>query len=125
LNDGKWNFGKEEYFFPINGCFKVIARDFDKDGDQDLATISFFADLKNKPEEGFVYFKNNGNLNFEPQTFPQVMSGHWLTMDADDLDGDGDVDIVLGNMSVGPLNIQVENKWASGPSFILLENKFR
>jgi hypothetical protein len=45
-------------------------------------------------------------------------------MDADDLDGDGDVDIVLGNMSVGPLNIQVENKWASGPSFILLENKF-
>ena len=125
LNDGKWNFGKEEYFFPINGCFKVIARDFDKDGDQDLATISFFADLKNKPEEGFVYFKNNGNLNFEAQTFPQVMSGHWLTMDADDLDGDGDVDIVLGNMSVGPLNIQVENKWASGPSFILLENKFR
>jgi hypothetical protein len=124
LNDGNWNF-KEEYFFPINGCFKVIARDFDEDGDIDLATISFFSDLKNRPQEGFVYFKNDGNMDFETQTFPQVMEGHWLTMDAQDIDGDEDIDIVLGNMSIGPSNIKVKNNWTSGPAFILLENKVR
>jgi hypothetical protein len=125
LNDGKWNFHKEKYFFPINGCFKVLARDFDQDGDVDLATVSFFPDLKNKPEEGFVYLRNEGNLKFLPQTFNQVINGHWLTMDAGDLDGDGDVDLVLGNMSIGPLNIPIENKWKEGPSFILLENSLK
>jgi hypothetical protein len=63
LNDGKNNF-TQSFFYPLNGCYKAIAKDFDNDGDLDLATISFFADYKNHPEEGFVYLKNNGNLNF-------------------------------------------------------------
>ena len=96
-----------------------------RDGDVDLATIAFFADIKNKPEEGFVYLENKGDLEFEPHTFPHVMDGHWLTMDAEDLDADGDIDIVLGNMSVGPTNINVKNNWKTGPPFVLLENKLR
>ncbi len=122
LNDGKGNFEKESFFFPINGCFKVVARDFDQDGDVDLAAISFFADLKNRPEEGFVYLENKGKLNFEASTFSQVLQGHWLTLDTDDLDGEGDLDIVLGNMSVGPLNISIKNNWPQGSAFVLLEN---
>lgn len=60
LNKGANQFS-QQYFFPINGCYKALARDYDGDGDLDLATISFFADYTHQPEEGFVYLENKGN----------------------------------------------------------------
>jgi hypothetical protein len=39
-NTGDFNF-KQTWFYPINGCTKAIATDFDKDGDIDIATIAF------------------------------------------------------------------------------------
>jgi hypothetical protein len=101
LNDGKNNF-IQKYFFPINGCYKAMARDFDGDGDLDIAAISFFADYARQPEEGFVYLENKGNFEFQPYTLPEGKLGRWLTMDAADLDGDGKTDIILGNFSIAP-----------------------
>jgi hypothetical protein len=109
-------------FFPINGCFKALARDFDKDGDLDIGTISFFADYTHQPEEGFVYLENKGNLKFTPYTFPESKSGRWLTMDAGDLDGDGWLDLVLGNFAAGPSFLPPPVDWKSGPSILLLRN---
>ena len=43
-------------------------------------------------------------------------------MDAGDLDGDGRVDIVLGNFSVAPLMIKPQVDWSNGPVFLLLKN---
>ncbi len=40
-----------------------MARDFDGDGDLDLAVIAFFADYPKQPEEGFVYLENTGNFD--------------------------------------------------------------
>jgi hypothetical protein len=40
-----------------------MARDYDGDGDLDIAAISFFADYASPQEEGFVYLKNEGNFN--------------------------------------------------------------
>ncbi len=124
LNDGKWNF-KQTFFFAINGCFKALARDFDLDGDMDIATISFFPDFIKRPEESFVYLQNEGDFHFRPATFPQHALGRWLTLDAGDIDGDGDIDLVLGNMSIGPTNIPTQIDWKSGPAFVLLKNKTR
>jgi VCBS repeat protein len=121
LNDGKNNF-RQKYFFPINGCFKAIARDFDGDGDLDIVAISFFADYAHQPEEGFVYLENKGNFEFDPHTLPEGKSGRWLTMDAADLDGDGKVDIVLGNFSVAPSFIKPTVDWKKGPPFLVLRN---
>jgi hypothetical protein len=121
LNDGKNNF-QEKFFFPINGCYKAIARDFDADGDLDIATISFFADYARQPEEGFVYMENKGNFHFRPYTFPENKQGRWLTMDAGDFNGDGWIDLVLGNFSIGPKMMQSETDWKKGPSFILLQH---
>jgi hypothetical protein len=101
LNDGQNKFF-EKWFFPLNGAYKAIARDFDGDGDLDIAAISFFPDYQKSPEESFVYLENKGDWKFEAYTFPQCTAGRWITMDAGDLDGDGDTDIVLGSLVRGP-----------------------
>jgi hypothetical protein len=124
LND-KTNHFKQKFFFPINGCYKAIARDFDGDGDLDIATISFFADYVKQPEEGFVYLKNTGNFNFLPYTTAQATRGRWLTMDAGDIDGDGKTDLVLGNFSIGPVIKNSKVDWKQGPQFILLKNMIK
>jgi FG-GAP-like repeat len=121
LNDGKNNF-TQKYFFPINGCYKAMARDFDGDGDLDLAVISFFADYARQPEEGFVYLENKGDYNFKPYTLPEGKLGRWLTMDAADLDGDGKTDIILGNFSIAPSFIKSKQIWTQGPPFLFLKN---
>jgi FG-GAP-like repeat len=121
LNDGHNHF-TQKYFFPINGCYKAMARDFDGDGDLDIATISFFADYARQPEEGFVYLENKGNFEFQPYTLPEGKLGRWLTMDAADLDGDGKIDILLGNFSIGPSFIKSSLSWKQGPPFLFLKN---
>ncbi|NIJ51909.1 FG-GAP repeat domain-containing protein [Dyadobacter arcticus] len=124
-NLGDFNF-KQSYFFPINGCTKATASDFDLDGDMDIATIAFFADLKNKPAEKFIYLEHqNGTTGkFEPISIPVQQYGRWICMDVNDWDADGDLDIVLGNYSKGLINQEnVKPTWNTHLPFIVLENK--
>jgi len=131
LNDGKNNF-TQKYFFPIHGCYKAIARDFDQDGDLDIATISYFPDFKSQPQEAFVYLENKGTntthqetFQFTPYTIKEFNDGKWLTMDADNIDGDGDYDIVLGNFVPPIKSLQMQSLEGAKrkPAFLLLENK--
>jgi hypothetical protein len=121
MNDGKNHF-KQKFFYPINGCYKAMARDFDGDGDLDIATISFFADYIHQPDEGFVYLENKGNFDFYPYSLHETEIGRWLTMDAGDIDGDGKDDIILGNFSVGPAMMKNKVDWKKSPPFIILKN---
>ncbi|MGN6352639.1 MAG: FG-GAP repeat domain-containing protein, partial [Parafilimonas sp.] len=118
----KSNHFKQSYFFHIDGCYKAIAKDFDNDGDLDIATIAFFADYANEPEEGFVYLKNIGNNNFEPYRLPETENGRWLTMEAADIDKDGRSDLILGNCSVGPTITKSKIDFKQQPPFLLLKN---
>jgi len=127
LNDGKNKF-EESWFFPMNGAYRVMARDYDGDGDLDMAVTSYFPDWVRSPAEAFVYFENEGGLKFSPYTFPEAVAGKWLVMDAADLEGDGDIDIVLGAYNLGPgvvpPNIQEEWDKVNVP-FAILENTTR
>lgn len=95
LNDGHNNF-QESYFFPMYGCSKAIARDFDGDGDLDIAAISFYDDM-DQPDKSFVYLENQGDLTFVSHYITEAAHGKWLTMDAGDFNQDGQLDLFLGS----------------------------
>lgn len=99
-NTGNWTL-KQKYFYPINGCTKAIAADFDGDGDIDIATCAFFADLKDQPLEGFTYFEQDKAMHFTPHGLPVNKYGRWFTMAAGDYNGDGRQDIILANYNQG------------------------
>lgn len=128
LNDGDFNF-KQSYFYQLNGAYKAMARDYDLDGDLDIAAISFFPDYENSPEESFVYLENRGDFEFIDYSFPEAINGRWIVMDAVDMDADGDIDIALGShVLFGPKGdtTGLKKKWLSkGPSIIVLENTIR
>lgn len=119
-NDGHDNFTKQ-YFFHINGCFKAMARDFNGDGNVDIAAISFFADYQHRPEESFVYLQNIGKNKFKSYTLPEAKNGRWLCMDVGNINNDGKPDIVLGNFS-RPSFISSSVDWKQQPPFLLLKN---
>jgi hypothetical protein len=130
LNRGglRW---EEAWFGAMNGAYRALARDFDGDGDLDIAAISFFPDFPVTPQEGFLYFENTGGkgrLEFRARTLRQGVTGRWISMDAGDLDGDGDEDLVLGSLIEMPTEVpeKLRSLWKEkGPSTLILRNQTR
>lgn len=123
LNDGRNQFN-ESWFHPMYGCSMAHARDFDKDGDIDIAAISFFPDFEKTPERGFVYFENN-NGKLEPHTTPVAVDGRWLLMEPVDIDSDGYLDLLLGALDFDTgIPAELRERWTNKPVDILvLKNK--
>ena len=122
MNDGRNNFN-ETFFFPMYGASKAIARDFDGDGDIDIAAISFYDDLE-KPEQGFIFLKNTGDAFFEATSIQDAANGKWLTMEAADIDQDGDTDIVLGSFiySISEMMSLINKGVSHFPQLLVLVN---
>ena len=128
LNRGGLRF-EEAYFYPLYGAFIGRSADFDNDGDLDIAAISYFPDFSAALRESFVYLENQGGLEFTASTSRELTRGRWMTMDAGDIDGDGDVDVLLGGayLQLGMLthlDLFAELR-ETGPSVLLLENTLR
>lgn len=125
LNQGGFRY-KQASFYPINGCTKAVTTDFDLDGDLDILTIAFFADLARNPTEGCLYFEQKNPMQFQPHALPVSSLGRWICMDVNDWDQDGDPDVVLGNFSQGFLiQAGVKPDWDVHLPLIVLKNNVR
>jgi hypothetical protein len=127
------NFGKDEfeerYYFPLSGAYQVQAADFDLDGDQDIAVVSFTPSFRHSPVSNFFVLENEGEMKFSAKTFPGSLAGRWLRLDAEDYDRDGDVDIALGSYYEAPgigavIPPEQGDRWLSRPvGALVLRNK--
>ncbi|WP_229957300.1 FG-GAP repeat domain-containing protein [Pontibacter silvestris] len=124
LNNGNNKF-REKYFYPMPGATKAVARDFDKDGELDIAAIAYFPDYDNALESGFVYLQQNSNFTFRASTFSNSWLGRWFTLESCDYDQDGDEDIILGAFTnaLTPVPPALQVQWnKSSPSVVVLQN---
>jgi hypothetical protein len=100
LNDQQNNF-RESYFYPMPGAYDAVVHDFDHDGDDDIAAISFFPDFA-RSREGFLYLENSSTENrlaFFPSVVHNSARGRWITMTTCDFDRNGYDDIILGSFT--------------------------
>lgn len=116
LNDGHNNF-TQKFFYPLYGATKIIAEDFDQDGDIDFAVTAFFPDYGVLRDESFVYLENVNSNKFRFKSFilKSKIPIKSLTMEEGDIDSDGDKDILLGLFSHSPMPApsELQEKWDS------------
>lgn len=116
------------HFLRMDGATKALAHDYDNDGDFDVAAISAYPDWRADSPAAFVLFMHEGEGEFTPSTIPSSFAAQLITMDAGDLDGDGDVDLAAGGANWEPL---LPEPWLSkaterireAPSVVVLWNQ--
>lgn len=119
---------EEQSFLPLDGAYGIRVRDFDEDGDMDIAAVSFYPDYLQFPNSGFVYMNNQGDGQFSFHTFPEVLQARWMVLDAGDADGDGDLDLILGGYDIKTSEVpaSVVQGWQQADAPLMyLENTLR
>lgn len=127
-NLGDWKF-KQTYFYHMDGCTKAMAADFKGDGSLGIAAIGFFSDFKYHPEEGFTYLEQTKPNSYIAHQIPVEKYGRWISMDVNDVDGNGRPDIILGNFSIGQRGLLNQKgftpQWDNFEPIIILKNNIK
>jgi hypothetical protein len=100
---GGGRFGPFKKYTVGQGPIEVVAADFDKDGDLDLATSNSGGDdISTFADESTTVLLNRGNGTFGPITsYKGEAINYYLSewaIELADVDGDGNVDLVVSNV---------------------------
>jgi len=91
-NNGNGTFAAQMNYSTINRAYSIVARDFDRDGDSDLAVCS-------EDVNQITILKNNGNATFASPVLYNAGSRPTFITSAD-VDRDGDWDLVTADAGV-------------------------
>jgi hypothetical protein len=114
-------------FMPMYGAYGALYKDFDLDGTKDLLSFAFFPQLS-YGDAGLIQYRPDVLRSSTLFSIDKAVTGRWLVNDVADIDSDGDVDIILGNFSMGPwyLTGPIRDFWTTGGrAAIVLRNQTR
>ena len=117
-NDGK-NAFSESYFYPMHGASALLTGDFDQDGRMGMAVSSYFPDKSGEKTLNFLLFQQTGNMEFQVSSIAELGKWSWLVMEKADIDGDDDLDIILGSFDFQTRFAFPARDWMP---FVILEN---
>jgi len=97
--DGKGNFERIVVYDAANFVLSVTAGDFDRDGDVDIASASYF-------DGAIRWYENAGDSKrwiLHDLIVDPAIQGHYVF--AEDMDGDGDLDIIASKMAENTVSV--------------------
>lgn len=115
-------------FERFDGAYGVIPRDFDANGSIDYLSFSYFPRFTGAATDFVRYSSGEFNATSGVWSVPGADAGRWLVSDAADIDRDGDIDVLLGNVSIGPgavTDAQAESWMRPGVQALYLINQTR
>lgn len=119
---------KQTSFLQLDGAYGAYYRDFNNDKSIDLLAFSYFPRLTRGTIDIIRLYENVLDNGKGLWTIPCAGEGRWLVSDMADIDADGDLDVILGNVSLGPSAVseQQAERWRlSGYQALLLRNTTR